>query len=133
MSDAYFEDQDFQAKDYTSDPLPIGTYEYCRFTNCNFASADLSRIKFVDCTFGSCDLSMADLELTTFRDAQFNQCKMIGLHFEYGNNTLFSASFSECNLQVVSFYRMKLKGITFKQCNLQEVEFSEADLDGSYI
>ncbi len=36
--------------------------------------------------------------------------------------------FTECQLNLSSFYNLKLKNIRFKKCNLQEVDFVQADL-----
>ena len=39
--------------------------------------------------------------------------------------------FEDCNLNLASFFKLKLKNTKFKKCTLQEVDFVEADLTNS--
>ena len=41
---------------------------------------------------------------------------------------LFSVIFNNCQLNLSSFYGMKIKKIKFNHCGLQEVDFTGADL-----
>ena len=131
MSKVYIEDQVIEKKDYSSEGLPKGEYENCRFVNCSFANCDLSEDIFLECEFEQCDLSLAKLNYTALRDAVFKSCKMVGLGFQDCNQLLLSVQFEDCQLKLASFYKLKLKATKFVNCNLQEVDFTEADLTGS--
>jgi len=131
MSALYIVDQIFEKQDYTSQYLPKGEYESCRFENCQFQESDLKSIRFTDCVFSDCNLSMAKLTGVTFRDVVFEDCKLMGLHFDVCNDLLFSVSLIRCMADLCSFYRRKMKKARFENCSLKEVDFSEADLSQS--
>lgn len=126
-----FEDRIFEADDYTKENLESGEYDNCRFLNCNFNQSDLYNITFIGCVFEGCDFSMAKLSNTTFSDIQFINCKMLGLHFEDCNKFVIMMNFKDCQLNLSSFLRIKLKSTRFINCSLQEVDFAEAELSGS--
>lgn len=111
-----------------NDLLTKGEYENCIFNNCNLADSDLSEFKFIDCTFTGCNLSLAKLDKTVFRDVNFKECKMIGLHFDACNEFGLSFSFDGCQLNLSSFYKLKIKKTIFKNSQLQEADFTETDL-----
>lgn len=131
MSNAFFEEQEFKGKDYHSEPLQKGDYEYCTFSECNFSNADLSHITFVECTFDGCDLSNANLNRTSFKDVTFKNCKLMGLRFEHCNPFLMAMQFENCKLQFSSFYDLSLKNTAFKNCDLQEADFTQTDFTGA--
>ena len=56
---------------------------------------------------------------------------MLGLRFENCNQVGLSVSFKNCNLNLSSFFRTKLKKTTFTGVKLQEADFSECDLSSS--
>lgn len=124
----YIEEKIFEKNNFETSGVPIGDYEGCRFNNCNFSSADLGRIHFIDCVFNSCNISVAKLHDASFRNVMFLNCKLFGLIFQDTNNFLFAAGFDGCILNNCSFYKMNLKKIGFKNCVLNEIDFSEADL-----
>jgi uncharacterized protein YjbI with pentapeptide repeats len=93
-----------------------------------FSGVDLTKVVFIECTFDGCDLSMTTLNNTSLREIKFKNCKMLGLHFEECNPFLFEVSFSNCQLNLSSFYQRRLKQTVFSNCQLQEVDFAEADL-----
>jgi len=128
MALPYFENEDYQKIDYAVSPIPKGKYENCSFVNCNFLNADLSSVHFTECEFVGCNLSMAKLSQTSFCTVQFKDCKMLGLHFDHCNEFLFAVAFENCQLNLSSFYGLKLKKTLFKNTTLQEVDFSDADL-----
>jgi uncharacterized protein YjbI with pentapeptide repeats len=68
---------------------------------------------------------------TAFKTVKFTDCKLMGLRFEECNDFLFSVSFSNCQLNFSSFFKLKLKKIHFKNCMLQEVDFAQTDLSNS--
>ena len=73
-------------------------------------------------------LSSADISNAAFKRVDFKSSKLLGLHFDYCNQFLFAVSFVECNLNMASFYRLKLKSTLFDSCSLKEVDFTAADL-----
>jgi uncharacterized protein YjbI with pentapeptide repeats len=56
---------------------------------------------------------------------------MLGLNFHDCKDFLLSFRFSDCQLNLSSFQKLKLKRISFIRCNLEEVDFTEADLSGA--
>lgn len=127
----YFTDLTYENTDYTELQLPLGEYEGCAFYNCNFGGSNLSKLSLIDCTFNQCNISNAPLAESIIRDVQFNHCKMMGLHFEACSDFLFSASFTQCTLNLSSFYKLKIKNTVFNDCTLHEVDFTDADLTGA--
>ncbi|MES2005049.1 MAG: pentapeptide repeat-containing protein [Bacteroidota bacterium] len=128
METAYFEDQVFDKINFTQQVFQTGSYDNCRFINCNLSGSDLSNSSFSDCSFTGCNLSMVQLMKTSFQDTKFKDCKMLGLHFHNCNPFLFTADFDNCSLNVSSFYQLKLKKLRFINSSLYDVDFTEADL-----
>ena len=128
MERVYEQDKQFDGKDYTARPLAVGDYENCRFTNCNFAESNLSKITFIDCEFDNCNMSAANINGTSFQETTFINCKLMGLRFEDCNQFLFTVTFTNCLLNLSTFYKLKLKNTRFANCSMQEVDFTEADL-----
>lgn len=128
MGNIYQEDEVFEKKDYTLNPLAVGDYEACQFLNCNFSGVSLANIHFTDCIFSGCNMGMVKLNSTTLSDVLFKECKLLGLHFEDCNEFPFSVQFHSCTLNLSSFYKFKLKKTLFNNCSLQEVDLTEADL-----
>jgi fluoroquinolone resistance protein len=131
MERKYIEHHCFEKEDYSARSLTFAVYENCQFNHCNFAGANLSGIHFIECTFNNCNLSTATLNKTVFRDVIFKDSKLVGLHFENCDSFLIAMSFDNCNLQLSSFYGMKIKKTLLKNCILREVDFTDADLGGS--
>ncbi len=124
-------DETFKGITFTIEQPLAGEYENCRFTNCTFSDILLSDIKFIECTFDNCNLSMTKLKNTSFQTVDFIQCKLLGLHFGDCNPFLLEMNFTKCDLNLASFFRLKLKGTKFDDCNLQEADFSEGDFTSS--
>jgi uncharacterized protein YjbI with pentapeptide repeats len=76
-------------------------------------------------------MSLANIAKASFKSVKFIGCKLLGLHFEHCNSFLFSVSFKDCNLNLASFYRLKLKNTLFENCSLKEVDFNASDLTQS--
>ena len=131
MKRVYEEDQQFSGKDFATHGLPVGEYEGCTFTDCNFEATDLSDIHFFECRFSNCNFSNAVVKKTVLRDVQFINCKLMGIAFHDCNTFLFSPRFESCALQYSSFYQLNMKETSFINCNATEVDFTEADLTGS--
>ena len=101
------------------------------FNNCNFFEIDLADMLFIDCEFIDCNLSMACVDRTAFRNVKFNNSKLLGVNFEQCNNFAFEVSFTNCGLNNVSFYGLKLKKTIFTDCALVETDFGGSDLSNA--
>lgn len=129
MNTAYFVDQDFNNVDLKGDPFERADYENCTFFHCKLTQANLNDCSFTECNFEHCDLSMSTVKKTTFTNTTFKHCKLLGLQFHDCNKFLFSMRFSDCILDLSSFFDRELsKNIHFKDCSLQEVDFSQCNL-----
>ena len=131
MKKIYFDDKNSRGVDYSVENLIEGDYNNCTFTACNFSNTNLSGINFEDCRFDNCDLSNAKTAKTAFQNISFKNCKILGLHFDECNSFLLSFSFENCQLNLSSFYQLKIKSTKFKNCILHEVDFTETDLTAS--
>ncbi|KIC93415.1 pentapeptide repeat-containing protein [Flavihumibacter solisilvae] len=131
MGNGYFEDETFESINYKEKRIPAGSYELCRFVDCDFSEADLSGLQFTECEFSGCNMSMVKLNNTAFNDIKFVDCKLQGANFEPCNTVLFSVSFEKCILNYSSFYKRSLKKARFSVCTIHEADFTEADLSGS--
>jgi fluoroquinolone resistance protein len=99
----------FEKQDYTVKALVTAEYKNCIFRNCNFASASLAGIVFTDCSFTDCNFSMTNVKGTSFKTVEFKNCKLTGLNFSSCNPFLLSMSFAECQLNLTSFYNLRMK------------------------
>ena len=124
----FIENEIFEKADYSKVKLAKGEYDDCTFKNCLFLNVNVSETIFIDCEFVNCNFSNSYLKNTSFRSVIFKNCKLLGLQFNDCNPFLLSIGFEECHLNIVSFYKMKLKNTKFNKCKLQEVDFSETDL-----
>jgi len=131
MSKDYFADETFEGLDLSDEDFITADYEFCRFINCKIPKADLTDCSFIECEFEGCDLSMAKLYGTSIRECQFKECKLIGLQFDSCNDFSFSATFESSNLNLSSFFEVKLNNGSFKDCSLQDVDFSQTELKGT--
>ncbi|MBK0381666.1 pentapeptide repeat-containing protein [Pedobacter sp. SD-b] len=128
LQKSYFEELLFEKRDFAQDPLDKGEYELCEFKDCNFGNADLFEIVFTDSKFIGCNFTLANIAQTAFRKVKFKDCKLLGLHFDHCNPFLLEVGFENCNLNLCSFYQLKLKSTIFINCTLHEADFSNADL-----
>lgn len=133
MTKAFIDNEEFLGMDYTENPLAKGDYEDCTFASCTFTNSDLSTINFAECEFINCDLSMAKVDNTAFKTARFKECKMLGVRFDTCNPFLLELEFEKCQLNLASFYQLKLKGTRFISCQLQEVDFVNTNLAGAFF
>lgn len=124
----YFEDKNYEKLSVISHELEKGLYENCCFTNCDFSSADLTGYNFTDCSFQDCNFSMSKLIDTQLNNITFTSCKLLGVKFEQCNPFLFSIGFYDCQIQLTSFYSVKLKNTVLRNCKVIESDFTEADL-----
>lgn len=133
MERIYVQDKIYNKEDVQEKKLALADYENCTFTNCDLGNTDLSKRVFLDCEFISCNLSSAKLHKTAFKTVKFNDCKLLGLHFEDCDDFLFEVQFENCQLNLSSFYKMKIRKIRFQNCNLSEVDFIETDLTNAVL
>jgi fluoroquinolone resistance protein len=123
MKETYIQDQTFEQ----CQVLARGEYENCLFRGCDLSETNLSQYSFIACTFDACNLSLAKLLKTLINDVHFKDCKMLGLRFDNCNPVGLSFSFTDCQLQHASFYRIKSRKTRFSKCQLVDVDFAEAD------
>ncbi|MBS1583626.1 MAG: pentapeptide repeat-containing protein [Bacteroidetes bacterium] len=128
---AHIDEELFERKDFTAEPLPKGEYTQCTFRQCTFVKADLIGVAFVECTFEGCDLSLARIRGTAFRQVAFTDCKLLGLSFDQANPFLFAIMPERCILDSCSFQGLDLKGARFRNCRLHGTDLSQADLSGA--
>ena len=121
-------DKSFTKEDFSLNPIANAEYDNCTFVNCNFNEAILNGVVFTQCRFEGCNMSNAKTRGTAFKEVVFIDCKLLGLQFSAAEQFLFAAGFQGCYMQLVSFYKMKLKGTRFINCHLEDADFSEADL-----
>jgi uncharacterized protein YjbI with pentapeptide repeats len=57
----------------------------------------------------------------------------MGVNFSDCKIFLLALTFEDCQLNIASFYKLKLKGIHFKNCNLKETDFTETDLSNAIL
>ncbi len=127
----FISDKTFSGNSYTSESLPKGEYDNCTFVNCDFSESYLSNISFLECEFIDCNLSMVKTKDTALKDVVFNNCKLVGFPFQDCNPFLFEVKFYECQLNLSSFFNLKLKATTFKSCSLEQTDFTNSDLSQS--
>lgn len=107
------------------------TFENCRFINCDFSYADLSKQVFTGCQFEGCNMSLVRLSETGLQDIHFKDCKLSGADFSKSQGFLFAVNFESCILDNAIFYKKKNKGAKFTDCSMLETDFTEADLTGA--
>jgi len=61
----------------------------------------------------------------------FSNCKLLGVNFSECNDFLLSLGFEDCQLNMTSFFKLKLKSIKFINCTLRESDFGSADLSAA--
>ena len=127
----YFDDCTFTKIDFTKTKIKKGEYDNCRFVNCNFEGINASNIQFLECEFIDCNFSNTNVKNTAFKDVQFINCKLLGVKFHECDGFLLQLQCSDCQLQLASFYRLKIPKTRFKNCNLQEVDFTEANISSA--
>lgn len=121
------ENKTFNSIDFSSIGL-VEEYDNCQFVNCNFTKANLSNIKLVECDFEACNFSQTKWNHTSIQACEFTDCKMLGIDFSGVNPFLLKMNFHQCQLNLSSFYALKLKEIQFIGCQLNETDFVQTDL-----
>lgn len=138
MTPSHILDHEFEKQNFSNERLPARVYDNCTFRDCVFKNVDLSNIEFLECTFDRCDFSMASVKYTIFNTVAFTHCKLLGVHFSDCTPFLLSFTFTDCILNLASFYQLKIPHTIFKNCQLQETDFTQTTLtnalfDGSTL
>ncbi len=71
---------------------------------------------------------MSKIDRSAFQDVVFSECKLLGLRFDTANGFGLSVSFTACQLNHASFFRLKLRKTRFIQCHMEGVDLGECDL-----
>ncbi|MFV0304360.1 MAG: pentapeptide repeat-containing protein, partial [Moheibacter sp.] len=61
----------------------------------------------------------------------FSNCKLLGLNFNDCNEFSLSFTFTDCQLNHASFFKLKIKKIFFSNCKMMACDFIETDLTES--
>ena len=133
MSFKYIDQESFEGKNFSKNPLEKGEYTDCTFRHCDFSNANIAEIRFIETEFIDCNFSNANLRESNFQEVTFTNCKMLGLPFDQCNGFGFSASFENCQLDHSIFYQMNLGRTSFKESRMHGVDLAEADLKGAII
>ncbi len=126
--DLYFDEEIYKGVDYTIKDIAKGEYDGCTFIHCNFSGIHASDIGFIECEFIDCNFSNATITNTAFKDVIFKDCKLVGLKFNECDPFLLALKFTNCQLNLASFYQLSIPNTHFINCNLQEVDFTETNL-----
>lgn len=129
MTDQHFNDETFEHINFSEKGWKRGEYDNCQFVQCDFSGVDLSNNRFIECEFDECNMSTVPLENTSFQDVVFSGCKLLGLQFSDCNTFLLDMIFRKCQLDMSSFYELKLKGLQMTDCQLKDVDFAGAMLE----
>ncbi len=111
--------------------LEAGSYEQCRFVDCDFSNADLAEIAFIDCVFQDCNLLLVNTSHTSLQTVEFINCKLSGVNFGRCRDFAFAVSFERCVLDNAVFFKRKMKGTRFAECSLLDADFTECDLSSA--
>jgi uncharacterized protein YjbI with pentapeptide repeats len=108
-------------------------FDGCTFDHCNFARAVLSDCRFTSCRFVACDLSAMQVIASRFRDLKVEKSKLLGIDWTKADGmddrrAPTALSFSECILDLSSFFGLNLRGAVIERCSSREVNFTEADM-----
>jgi len=128
MNQPYIDSQEFKGKNYNVTPFTKADYDNCSFINCNFLGIDISNNQFIECHFIDCNFSLSKIKNTGLKNVHFEKCKMVGLNFSECDPFLLELKFTRCQLNLASFYKLKLKNTSFVNCQLNETDFVETDL-----
>ncbi|MEM0998335.1 MAG: pentapeptide repeat-containing protein [Bacteroidota bacterium] len=127
----YTENKIFKNVDLRADALKPGEYLECTFSGCNLGGVNLNGVTLAECQFQDCDLSLALLEGSGLRDVRFTTCKMLGLRFDLVRPLLFEVGFTDCILDLSSFFGCAMARAELLRCSLREVDLVGANLSGA--
>ena len=127
----------FRGLDLSRQEVVGQQYEQCRFTNCNFAEAQLKACNFYDCEFRSCDLSLIKVMDCDFSSTLIEDSKAIGVNWAEirrpAVRVYCPVEFIRCNINYSSFMSLDLREIQIIGCEAKDVNFSEANLSKSNL
>jgi fluoroquinolone resistance protein len=108
-------------------------FDECVLDHCILSGSEFNHCRFASCRFTACDLSNIKLTSTRFRGIRFETTKILGVDWTktdamndpHANTAL---SFTDCVLDLSSFFGLNLRGATIERCIAKEADFGEADL-----
>ena len=127
----FISDKTFKSENYTTNQLQKAEYDNCTFVDCDFSESYISNISFLECEFIDCNFSMVKAKGAILKDVVFNNCKLLGFPFHDCNPFMISMTFIKTQLNLSSFFNLKLKNTTFDDCKLKQTDFTNSDLNGS--
>lgn len=129
MEDIY--DQAFSHQKFGNTKLKKGTYESCRFEDCDFQDLHLSQYTFIDSEFQDCDFSNIRWKESQFQDCLFTRCKLIGLRFEELSRFGLALELRDCRVDYSSMFGFAPARFKMTGGSAVEVDFSQAQLQSS--
>ena len=108
MNSTFFDSQEYIGIDYSLKSFIKTEYDNCTFINCNFSNLDLSNTQFIECHFIDCNFSLSRIKNTGLKRVHFEKCKLVGLNFSEVDPFLLNLKFTDCHLNLASFYKLKL-------------------------
>jgi fluoroquinolone resistance protein len=155
LSDAVFIDCVFEDANFTDANLSGARFLRCRLPRCRMSHADLRDVVFEDCqfadarsrtglvaafcrldeaSFARCDLTLSLFDRSSLYGVRMLGCNLRGARFDqvdfgksFGRKLIqASASFRDCNLELVDLSGARLGG-----CELAGADLREADLRNS--
>ncbi|TPN88754.1 pentapeptide repeat-containing protein [Aquimarina algicola] len=124
-------DKSFEDQDFSNQKLLAKEYDNCTFVNCNFTKTNMSGVTFLECTFDTCKFESVLIKHTSLQEIVFKDCKLLGIDFSLCNDFMFSVEFDHCNLDLTSFFNLKMKNTIFSNCSIKQADFTKSDLTNS--
>ncbi len=126
-------DETFTGARWVDERIEGLEFDSCVFERCVLHGSTFAHCRFGSCRFIGCDLSNAKVPSTRFRDVEFRSTKLIGIDWTKADGmsdraAMASTTFTECVLDLSSFYGLNLRGTTMERCSAKEIDLTEADL-----
>lgn len=122
----------YENKDFKKIELNQTYFEKCKFMNCSFLGADLSKVSFIDCIFNNSDFSMTRMSNgTKIQNCFFIESRIAGINFSLLNDFMTSFDFDKCLLKHCNFSDLKIKKTKFIGCLIEGCDFMQTDLNSS--
>lgn len=124
----YSNDEQFIKVSFTSKELSKTDFDSCIFKNCDMSELHINGSEFLNCEFIDCNFSNSVVRESSFKEVEFINTKAVGVKFYEIDSFLFKINFNGCQLDLASFYQLKMNNFSFVNCSLKDVDFTEADL-----
>lgn len=125
------DNETFTDTHFTLSDLADDVYENCVFEYCSFE--DIGSIIFVGCSFNLCNMSNARVNGATLNQCIFHQCKLLGIHFEDFNQSLFQITARDTDFSYSTFTDTNLSKMSLSECRWHDVDFTNTNLSGSIL